>query len=96
MHWLYSLLKRLSISNPYTSTVGVVTYCGTEKVEVWRTVVRYNYSFQSQTYEGVKLYAVKSQMEARLLADKLVRQYPIASEHSIQVHKEKPWLSKLS
>jgi len=94
-----SLQQLLTSFKPWTETVATVTYCGTEKVDLWRAVVRYQYSFQAMQYEGVKLFSkeqnIHSQMDARLLADKLLRQYPIGSEHSLKVHKKEAWLSKL-
>lgn len=91
------LVERL---HPWEEAVATITYCGTEKVRSWRTVVRYQYSFDNRQYEGVKLFSsgqnVHTQMDARLLADKLVRQYPIGSKHPIKVHRKKAWLSKLS
>lgn len=93
---LQQLLTRL---DPWKEAVATVTYCGTEKTEVWRTVVRYQYYFQDKHYEGVKMYStgqnIHSQMDARLLADKLVRQYPIGTKHPVKVHKNNPWQSKL-
>ena len=93
MQWL---IPRLS---SYTTTSATISYAGTEKTDGWRTVVRYVYNSQGKSYEGVKLFAaaqnIHSQMDARLLADKLVRQYPIGSVHNIRVHKKKAWLSKL-
>ncbi len=93
MKWLRTRLF------PWITTSATISYAGTEKTDGWRTVVRYRYIVQGKSYEGVKLFAaaqnIHSQMDARLLADKLVRQYPIGSSHSIQVHRRKAWLSKL-
>lgn len=98
MQWLIIKLSS-QILTRWITTSATISYAGTEKTDGWRTVVRYTYVVQNKTYEGVKLFTaaqnIHSQMDARLLADKLVRQYPIGSEHNIQVHKQKAWLSKL-
>ena len=96
---LLSRFTRLTRLTPWAESTATIIYCGTEKIENWQTVVRYQYSFESKVYEGVRLFAAKqninSQMDARLLADKLVRQYPIGSQHRLKVHKKKAWKSKL-
>lgn len=93
------LISKIKLINPWQEAVATVIYCGTEKTELWRTVIRYQYEYQGKHYEAVKLFDksqnIHSQMDARLLADRLVRQYPIGSQHLVKVQKNKAWNSKL-